>query len=108
MKNPATTRDICGTTRGYRKHCKMGELKCQPCRSAKTLHDNELRGTRPALKTDELVAEIEWMLQLNQGSGYILQAIGYAGKEATLDTRLQRNGHKDLSRRLLMMDRAAA
>lgn len=108
MSNPAITRDICGTRPGYWKHGKMGELKCDECRQANTLHRNELKGTRPMMSIDEVIAEIEWMLHLNQGSARILQAVGYVGRENSLATRLQRRGRGDLYRQALMIEQAAA
>ena len=33
-----TTRDICGSEAGYRKHRRMQEAKCQPCKDAHNVH----------------------------------------------------------------------
>ena len=100
MKNETVERDTCGTWPGYRKHIRMNELTCPDCRAAATLHDNERRGTTPMLTANDLILEIEHLLSLNQGHGYILKAIGYTGKEKTLAKRLRANGRTDLMDRL--------
>lgn len=107
----STSLKPCGTPAAYRRHHRDGEPPCDPCGNAFREYRASLRragGVPKRAAITDLIEEIEWLLHLNQGSGYILQAIGYTGKEASLDTRLQRHGYKDLARRLLMMDRAAA
>jgi hypothetical protein len=99
-KPAPTNRDICGTRQGYRKHIRAGEQTCPDCRHAQRVHDNERLGTTPLLPAADLIEEIEHLLSLNQGHGYILQAIGYTGKETNLAKRLRANGRPDLIGRL--------
>jgi hypothetical protein len=109
MKNPTVNRDICGTPAGYRAHTKRVEERCQPCKEAWTIRCRKYTKTAPTLPTAaEVIAEIEWMLSLNQGSGYILKAIGYTGREEQLRSRLQKWGRMDVYRRLCMMEQEAA
>jgi hypothetical protein len=109
MRNPTVYRDICGTELGYRTHTKRVEERCQPCKEAWTIRCRKYTKPAPTLPTvDEIVAEIEWMLSLNQGSGYILKAIGYTGREDSLRSRLQKWGRMDVYRRLCMMETEAA
>jgi hypothetical protein len=107
MKNPTVYRDVCGTELGYRHHSKRTEVTCQPCRTAWNERCKKYT-PQPSPKIAEVIAEIEWMLSLNQGSGYILKAIGYAGREEQLRSRLQKWGRMDVYRRLCMMETAAA
>ena len=105
MKNPTVHRDICGTPAGYRAHTKRVEERCQPCKEAWTIRCRQYTKPTPTLPTAaEVIAEIEWMLSLNQGSGYILKAIDYTGRENRLRDRLSRTGRIDLYNRLLGID----
>ena len=101
-------RPICGTPQGYSKHCRMNEPRCNECRDAQRLADNERKGTRPRVTIQEVAEEIEHLLSLNQGYGYIISAIGYTGREGALEARLRRNGHADLYNRLAGDYKAAA
>ena len=101
------TRDICGTVPGYSKHERMGEPRCAPCREARRISDNERNGTRARVTAEHIAEEIEHLLRLNEGYAYILAAIGYTGRETSLEKRLRTNGHSDLYRRLFA-DKAAA
>jgi len=107
MKNPTVRREVCGTPAGYRAHRKRDEDRCQPCLTAWNDRCEKYR-PEPTPKINEVIAEIEWMLSLNQGSGYILKAIGYTGREDSLRARLQKWGRLDLYRRLCMMEYEAA
>jgi len=109
MKNPTVHRDICGTPAGYRAHTKRVEERCQPCKEAWTVRCRKYTKPTPTLPTAaEVIAEIEWMLSLNQGSGYILKAIGYTGREDSLRARLQKWGRLDVYHRLIGDDYWAA
>jgi len=100
MKNPTVNRDICGTENGYRHHTKRVEITCQPCRTAWNDRCKKYL-PQPSPKIDEVIAEIEWMRSLGQGSGYILKAIGYTGREESLRARLQKWGRLDVYHNLI-------
>jgi hypothetical protein len=97
MSNPTVYREICGTKQGFVRHKEMREHKCAPCREA-------YFAAPTRLKTPEIIAEIEHMLGIGQGSGYILKAIDYTGRENRLRDRLSRTGRIDLYNRLLGID----
>jgi hypothetical protein len=101
-------RDTCGTPQGYWQHEKRKEHPCDPCKADRLHRRNARKGTTPKLTIEEVVTEIQWMLKLNQGSGYIIHALGYTGRETSLATRLQRNGHHALSSQLFNMEDQAA
>lgn len=105
---PTTHRDICGTPKGYRRHYKNGEERCRPCLDSYAEHCRERRGLDAKMKPAETIAEIEWLLSLNQGEHYILKALGYTHNPASLERRLGRHGRHDLVRRLFRMEDAAA
>jgi hypothetical protein len=100
------TRPECGTMRGYRIHCKLNEPRCEPCRLARRVDETGL--DQQPMNADELVAEIEWLLRLNQGRGTIVHQLGYTGRETSLERRLQRAHRGDLIQALLRDDKAAA
>jgi len=109
MKNPTVYRDICGTENGYRHHSKRTEVTCQPCKTAWTDRCRKYTKTGTGKPTiDEVIVEIEHMLGIGQGSGYILKVIGYTGREEQLRSRLQKWGRLDVYRRLCMMEYEAA
>jgi hypothetical protein len=100
MTRPTKHRDICGTVEGHRAHVKSKEARCQACADVWSIVSGPT--------TDELAAEIEWLLKLNQGSHYILNAIGYTGREKKLRDRLHKRGYGELAYRLLRMEDQAA
>ena len=101
MSNPTVYRDMCGTKQGFIRHKEMREHKCAPCREA-------YWASSPRMTTPEIIAEIEHMLGIGQGSGYILKAVEYAGRESRLRDRLSRAGRIDLYNRLCTMEYEAA
>ena len=103
-----TTRDICGTDKGYRAHISRHEKTCDPCRAFRKNKRNTQNGTRSRVTIEEVVTEIKWLLSLNQGTHYIIHALGYTGKEASLERRLQNNGRHDLAKRLIRPELVAA
>lgn len=123
MTATTITREICGTHRGYYKHRKNGEPRCQPCKDAYAIHQQDYRTDRangvvrtvrtqvradgvrqPRISTPEIVAEIRHLMSLGQGHAYILRAVGYAGREAVLKNRLQRPGYGDVYNELMGVD----
>jgi len=95
--NPTIHRPTCGTVPGYRSHQRNKEERCQPCKAA--WGERCKQYAPPAQPTaDEIAAEIEWLLTLNQGHGRILQAIGYTGRLPALEKRMRTNGHKHLAK----------
>lgn len=107
MRNPAVYRDICGTENGYRHHSKRTEATCQPCRTAWNNRCKQYL-PEPPPKIAEIIHEVEWMLSLNQGTHYILTAIGYEGREKSLQARLQKHGRLDLYHRVISGEYTAA
>lgn len=107
MKVATIHRDTCGTPAGYRAHTKHNEERCEPCKKAWTERCKQYRPqTRPSAQV--LIEEIEWLLKAHQGQHYILKAIGYAGRESSLKSRLEKNHRTDLVHRLLNMEDQAA
>ena len=105
--NPTVIRDTCGTVKGYRAHQTRKETRCQPCLTA--WGERCKQYSPPAQPTaDEVAAEIEWLLTLNQGHGRILQAIGYTGRLPALEKRMRQNGHPDLARWAINLHKEAA
>lgn len=98
MTNPTVYRDVCGTPKGYFAHRNNQETKCQPCRDAGAAQQRAYRAgvRRPQITTHELAAEVRHLLQLGQGYGYIVPAVGYAGRLGSLEKRLRRDGYGDL------------
>jgi len=105
--NPTIIRPICGTDAGYRAHTKRVEERCQPCKTAWTERCKKYTH-RTKMTAQEIAEEIEWLLSLNQGEHYILRAIGYQGRERSLEARLRDHGLQDVARRLLFPDLDAA
>lgn len=107
MRNPTVHRDICGTENGYRHHTKRTEHTCQPCRTAWNNRCKQYT-PEPSPKIAEIIAELEWMLSLNQGTHYILKAINYVGREQQLRDRLGKHGRLDLYHRVVSGEYMAA
>ena len=111
MKTPPVTRDVCGTTTGYRKHKTMGEDRCQPCKDAEAARTRIKRAAmpRPERRPDvaEIAQEIDWQLSCGQGWGPAMHAVGYTNP-STLARRLQRSGRNDLAHIFESADREAA
>lgn len=106
---PTVHRDTCGTEQGYRAHTKRGETRCQPCKTAWATRCRKYKPRQTAHpNANEVAAEIHHMLKLNQGHGYILTAIGYQGRLSALEKRMRDNGHKDLARWAVNLEREAA
>ena len=106
--NPTTSRPECGTDKGIRLHTKHHEPGCEPCRAYRRERRNAEAGTRARVTVEEVIAEIEWFLTLNQGTHHIINALGYTGKEASLERRLQNHGRHDLAKRLVRPELVAA
>lgn len=105
MKNPPVIRDICGTNTGYRRHGKHNEERCQPCKNAWTERCKKY-APEAGPSAEEVAAEIDWLLSLNQGHHYTIRAVGYLGREVSLKSRLLRAGRPDLATQLAIMDAA--
>ena len=95
------TRPECGTDKGARIHTARHEKACEPCRAFRRERRNTKAGTRSLVTAEEVIAEIEWFLSLNQGTHHIIKALGYVGKENSLERRLHHHGRGDLAKRLL-------
>ena len=103
---PTIHRPTCGTEKGYRSHQRNREERCQPCKSAWNERCKKYKPVQPS--ADEVAEEIEHMLRLNQGHGYILTAIGYNGRTQALEKRMRQNGHAELARWAVNLERDAA
>jgi hypothetical protein len=106
MRKPAKSRKQCGTAEGHRQHVKRDEQDCEPCAAAWVERLKEPRHSHIP-SAAEVAEEIEWMLKLNEGTGYILHAIGYTGRENALRTRLALHGYNATTSKLLGADQAA-
>jgi hypothetical protein len=106
MSNPTVHRDICGTVPGYRLHRKNGEERCQPCKAAWTERCKKY-APEPKPTAEEVAAEIDWLLSLNQGKHYVINAVGYVGREHALKSRLMRASRPDLATKLSIMELTA-
>lgn len=109
-RNPAQRRSECGTQNGYRLHSRRSEHQCADCLEANRIYKKQWRidGTEKAMTNEEIAAEVEHLLRLNQGSHTILKALGYTNNPGTLERRLQRAKRKDLIPRLFHMQDQAA
>lgn len=109
-RTPARHRAQCGTQKGYRTHSRRGEHQCPDCAEANRIYKKTWRidGTEKAMTNEEIAAEVEHLLRLNQGSHTILKALGYTTNPTTLERRLQRAKRPDLIPRLFHMQDQAA
>lgn len=110
--NPPVTRPICGTVQGHSRHKKLGEQRCAPCKAAAATEQRKQRAgiykPKPAEAAQYVAEEIRHMLALNQGHGYIIRAVGYQGREHSLERLLHRYGQRNLYARLMGDQSAAA
>jgi hypothetical protein len=83
----------------------LKERSCRPCLDANNEHQRN--PPEPAPTAHEIAAEIEHMIRLNQGHGTILRAVGYLGRETSLEKRLRTNGRPDLARKVIAWANAA-
>ena len=106
-KPPPTDTGACGESRGYQRHRKRGEQACGPCLAAHSLdvvrrkHD-PCPDPRPSMH--EIAAEIDHLLYMRQGTGYILKAVNRS--PIYLTRSLYQIGRPDLAR-LFNLENAA-
>lgn len=107
---PATrTPAPCGTPGAYRRHLRHGEPIDQACAQAARDKTNNRRRDRrktPArayttTPLQDLIENITFLLNAGEGTGRILQATGYTGREDALRERLRGHGHGHLATRIL-------
>lgn len=94
----------CGTPGAYSRHLRHDETPCQPCTQAHRAADAARRRTKgvpPRTTTDDLIAEIRFLLNAGEGEHRILTATGYVGREKTLRGRLVKAGEQELAYRVL-------
>lgn len=93
----------CGTYAAYRRHHATGEPVCEPCATANREYRANLRrqnGINANTTINDLIEDITFLLNAGEGEHAILKAIGYVGREKSLQVRLQRHGRNDLYNRV--------
>jgi hypothetical protein len=101
----------CGTVAADRRHRRNGEPVCDPCRKAATQERKkympEPTHPRNTLTTPEIIEEVRFLLNCGEGEHAILTALGYVGREKTLQCRLRKAGHQNLNVQLFGWELAA-